>query len=270
MFQILQDFELTAGRFTPIVLIGPGVAAVIIGLFVWLGGLGFRRALAVVLGAVTGWISGYFIAGRNIMAAAASAVVAAVIAVMLQRAFITILAASLAVVLTFFVFTGMCPEIIKATEDVPILASKLADQVEVIEVSLTLVVLKEYLIDFSNMVKMAASHMRTSGWAAMAGSGVILLIAGLLLRRLISALCCAVIGSMLIFAGMILLVLYKGSLPISIIRDKSLYYAAVFGLMVVFGTLVQLLLCPDLEKKVKKVKKGKEDDSAPRKHSWRT
>ena len=78
---------------------------------------------------------------------------------------------------------------------------------------------------------------------------------------------------MLIFTGMISLVLYKGSLPISIIRYKFLYYAAVFGFMVVFGTFVQLLLGPSLEKKVKKGKKGKKgkkDDSEQRAHnSWR-
>ena len=220
MFQILQEFEQTAARFSPVVLIAPGVATVIIGLFIWLGGLGLRRALAVVLGAIAGWICGYFIAGRNIMAAAASAVVAAVIAVMLQRAFITVLAASLAAILTFFVFTGMCPEIMKATENVNMTANKLVEKDEVIEIGLTPVVLKAYLIDFSNMVRVAALKMRVSGWAAMAGSGLLLLIIGVFFRRLISALCCAVIGTMLIFTGMISLVLYKGSLPISIIRYK--------------------------------------------------
>ena len=273
MLHLLQDFELTAARFAPIVLIGPGVLTVIIGLFVWLGGVGLRRALAVVLGAIAGWICGYFIAGRNIIAAAASAVVAAVIAVMLQRAFITVLAASLAAILTFFVFTGMCPEILKATENVNMTANKLAEKDGVIEIALTPVVLKAYIIDFSKMVKQAALNMRTYGWAAMAGSGLLLLIAGIFLRRFISALCCAVIGTMLIFTGMISLVLYKGSFPISIIRDKFLYYAAVFGFMVVFGTFVQLLLCPSLEKKVKKGKKGKkgkkDESPQPAHNAWR-
>lgn len=277
MLQILQDFEQTAARFTPIILIVPGVIAVIIGLFVWLGGLGIRRALAVVLGAIVGWICGYFIAGRNIIAAAASAVVAAVIAVVLQRAFITVLAASLAAILTFFVFVGFCPEVVKAAENVNVIANKLAEEEEVIEIDLAAVVLKAYIIDFSNMVREAALKMRISGWAAMAGSGVLLLIIGVFFRRLISALCYAVIGTMLIFTGMISLVLYKGSMPISIIRDKFLYYAAVFGFMVVFGTFVQLLLGPSLEKKVKKGKKpkkgkkGKTDEPPQRSlNKWRT
>lgn len=270
MFEILQEFERTAARFSPIVLIGPGVATVIIGLFVWLGGLGFKRVLAAVLGAVTGWICGFFIVGRNMMAATASAVVAAVIAIIFQRIFITILAALLAVVLTFFVFTGICPEVIKATEDVPITAPEVAGQDAVIGVRHTPVVLKAYLADFTNMVKEAAWHMRTYAWATMAGLAVVLLIAGLFLRRLTSALCCAVLGTILVFAGMIWLLFYKGSLPISRVCDKPLYYAAVFGAMVVFGTIVQLLLCPRLEGKRKKRKEAEDAKAARSKNLWRT
>ena len=85
MFEILQNFEQAAARFSPIVLIGPGIATVIVGLFVWLGGLGFRKVLAGVLGAVFGWICGFFISGRNIIAGAASAVVATFVATILDR-----------------------------------------------------------------------------------------------------------------------------------------------------------------------------------------
>jgi hypothetical protein len=267
MFEILQSFEQTAARFNPSILIGPGVAAVGIGLFVWLGGLGFRKVLAAVLGAVAGWICGFFIAGRNMMPAATFALVAAVVAVIFQRAFITIFAALLAVVLTFFVFTGVCPEVIKATEDVPITAPEVTEQQVVIGIRHTPVILNAYAADFINMVKQAAIHMPIYGWATMAGLAVVLLIAGVFLRRLTTALCCAVFGTMLVFAGMIWLLLYKGSLPISGLCDKPLYYAAVFGAMVVFGTLVQLLLGPRLEGKRKK---AGQDETARRKHGWRT
>ena len=65
MLQILQEFEQTAARFSPVVLIAPGVVAVIIGLFIWLGGLGFKKVLVVILGAVAGWLCGFFIGARN-------------------------------------------------------------------------------------------------------------------------------------------------------------------------------------------------------------
>lgn len=267
MFQILQEFEQTAARFSPFILIAPGVTVVLIGLFVWLGGLGFRKVVVVVLGAVAGWIGGYFVAGRNVMAAAASALVAAVLAVVLQRVFITIFAALLAAVLTFFVFTGVCPEVFTATEEVPITAAGIVEQNVMISIGQTPVILKAYIADFTNMVQKAATHMPIYGWVTMAGLVLVFLIAGFFLHRLTSALCCAVFGSMLVFAGMIWLLLYKGSQPISRVGNKPLYYVAVFGAMVVFGTMAQLLLGPRLEGKRKKAGQEKTE---PRKHSWRS
>lgn len=277
MFQILQEFEQTASRFSPFVLIAPGVAVVLIGLFIWLGGLGFRKVVIVALGAVAGWIGGYFIAGRNVMTAAASAIVAAVLAVVLRRVFITIFAALLAAVLAFFVFTGVCPEVLAATELVPVTAGEIVEQNVMISAGITPAILRAYLADFTNVVNRAATHMPVYAWATMAGLALVFLFAGFFLNRFTSALCCAVIGAMLVFAGMIWLLLYKGSQPISRVCNKPWYYAAVFGAMVVFGTFVQLVLCPSLEKKVKKGKKpkkgkkGKTDETPQLAYNrWRT
>jgi len=71
------------------------------GLFLWLGGLGFRRALVATVGAVSGGIFGFFMSGRNIMPAMVTAALAAVIAIKLEKIFIAILAGVLA---QFFAF----------------------------------------------------------------------------------------------------------------------------------------------------------------------
>ena len=269
MFEIIQSFEQTALRFSPVVLIVPGILAVIIGLFIWLGGLGLKKVLVAVVGIVTGFCCGFFII-KNIIAAGIMAVGIAVIALVLQRLFITILAVSLVLVISFFVFTGICPEVIKATEDVPITAGEITDDSVVIGVRHTPEVLKAYIVDFGSMVKQAAWHMRNCGWAIMGALSVVAVVVGLFFRRLTTALCCAVLGTVLIFTGMILLLLYKGSVPISGVCNKPLFFAGVFGAMIAFGTVVQLLLCPRLEKSTKR-KKGDESDTPPKKtHSWRT
>ena len=269
MYEIIQNFEQTALRFSPIVLIIPGLLAVIIGLFIWLGGLGLRRVLVTVVGAVTGFSCGFFIIG-NIIAAGLLTVGVALIALVLQRFFIAILAVFLALVLSFFVFTGICPEVIKATDDVPITAAKITDDNVVISVRHTPEVLKAYIFDFGSMVKQAAWHMRNCAWAIMAAVSVVVLVAGLFLRRLTSALCCAVLGTILIFAGMISLLLYKGSFPIRGICDNPLFFAGVFGAMIAFGTVVQLLFCSRLEKSAKRKKEAESETSAKKKHGWRT
>jgi predicted phage tail protein len=270
MFEILQNFEQTSARFSPIVLIGPGVAVVIVGLFVWLGGLGFRKVLAGVLGAGVGWICGFFISGRNIIAAAVSAVVATVVATILERIFMTILTASLAAVIAFFVLSGVYKETIISTREAPIEAEKTADQNVMISLEQTPEVIKAYIADFSAEAKQSALHMPIYGWAIIAALAVVMLGAGLLLRKPTSALCCAVLGTVLIFAGMILLLLYKGNMPVTTISQKYPYYAAVSGVMAAFGTFVQLLLGPRVGGRAKRKKKAQRDNEAPAKRYWRT
>jgi hypothetical protein len=66
---------------------------------------------------------------------------------------------------------------------------------------------------------------------------------------------------MLIFAGMILLLLHKGSLPVSNIYSKPPFYGAVFVAMTGFGTIEQLVLCQRAKRdsiKGKGVNQGKE------------
>jgi hypothetical protein len=173
MLEVFQNFEQLAVRLKPIVLIGPGLATVLLGLFVWLGGLGFRKILVAVIGALGGGVCGFFITDRNVMFAMILAAAAAVIAIALEK----------------------------------------------------------------------------------------ILVTGSLFWHLASALCCAALGTMLIFAGMILLLLYKGAAPISRICGKQPFYTTVFIAMTAFGTTEQLLLCQRAKKRPtakKQTNQGKE------------
>ena len=103
-----------------------------------------------------------------------------------------------------------------------------------------------------------------AGLPAMAGAGFAVILGRILVIgsgfwRFISALCCAVLGTTLVFAGMVLLLLYKGALPVDAISRKQPFYAAVFIAMIVFGTIEQFLLCCQRTGKTEKeAKKGKE------------
>jgi hypothetical protein len=58
---------------------------------------------------------------------------------------------------------------------------------------------------------------------------------------LCTALCCGFAGAVLIFVLFVLLLLEKGSMPLSFIVHKSFYFVMVFAVMVIFGTIVQIL-----------------------------
>jgi len=239
MLEIAQYFEQVTAGFRPIVLIASGLAAVLVGLFIWLGGLGVRRVLLAVVGAITGGICGFFIIGRNIASALILAAGAAIIAIMFEKIFITILAAGLATVFGFAVLAR------------PYIESS---------------------ADFSTEIKQACLQMPLYCWAIIVALAVIFILAGFFLWRLTSALCCATLGTFLIFAGMILLLLYKGAAPISSIYSRTPFYAAIFAAMTAFGTMEQLLLYQLAEEKLtrkKETNKGKKGPHETR-MSWRT
>jgi hypothetical protein len=238
MLEIALNFEEAAAGFEPMVLIVPGLLAVLAGLFIWLGGFGIRKVLVAVIGAVSGWACGFFMTGGHIILVVVFAVVAAVIAVMFEDVCMRILAVAVAVVCGFSVLAG-----------------------PYIKGSFTLAAIEQ-----------ACSLMPLFSWAVIAALAVIFIVGGIFFWRLTLALCCAALGTILIFAGMISLLLYKGAMPISNISSRLPFYGGVFMAMVAFGTLGQLLLCRANGKKpVKKRHTGKGeravDEESPK---WRT
>lgn len=269
MLEIAQHLEQIAVRFKPIVLIGPGLAAVLLGLFVWLGGLGFRRALVAIVGAVSGGVCGFFMSARNIVPAMVSAGVAAVIAIMFEKIFITILAGVLAAALGFAVLAR--PYIENAGGTTAIERDEIQKREAAFGIEQSAEIAKEYIADFITEIKQIRSQMPVYSWAIIAALAVIFIAAGFFKWRLTSAFCCATLGVMLIFAGMILLLLYKGAAPISRICRNQSFYLGIFAAMTAFGTTEQLLFCQRIEGKSTRKKKTNKDRKKPGKipMSWR-
>ncbi len=91
--------------------------------------------------------------------------------------------------------------------------------------------------------------------------------AGFYFPRLTSALCCATSGTILVFAGMILLLLYKGSMPVTVICQRGSLYTGIFIAMAAFGTIEQLLFCRSVRGKLTR---KKDEQSEERRQNWRT
>lgn len=219
MIEISQNLEQMISELSPTFLVGVGIGSVLAGLFIWLGGLGFRKYLVAIAGAFAGGISGFFITGRNTALALVSAGGGVVIALVLEKIFITVMAAILAAVLGFTVMGRIC-------------------------------------VGQADSLEQACSQMPLYSWAMIAVLVIISIAAGFFFRRLISALCFAAFGTMLLFAGMILLLSYKGTEPISYMSAKPSFYGMIFAAMAAFGTIEQLLLCRFAKAKTKREEKA--------------
>ncbi len=244
MLEILQDFESAIGgtvRLSPVVLVGPGLVCVIAGLFVWLGGLGFRKLLVAVAGAITGGVCGFFAIGQNIVSAAFTAALATALAMLFERIFITILTGTLVAAFAFAVLTESYVE--NSQQATAISLGETSVQGSAVGVRESAEKMKAYIIDAGQKIKQACLHMPMYKWAIIMVLVLICMVVGFSLWQLASALCCSALGTVLIFAGMILLLLHKGAMPVSIISGRSSFYVTVFIAMMAFGTAEQLLLC---------------------------
>jgi hypothetical protein len=273
MLEILRNFEFILGeaaRVRPMIVIGAGVAAVAVGLFVWLGGLGLRRVLVAVAGAITGGILGFVLIGRGVIPAGASAGAAAVVAVLFERLSVAILAAALAAAIGFAVLVR--PILVDPQALSPANQDETSTQTTTVSGDVILTKLRAYAVDVGSEFRRAAPQMPPYEWAIIAVLAAIFTVGGLIFRRVVPALCFSVLGTILIFVGMSLLLLYKGVEPVSRISSQPAIYAGVLAAMTAFGTVEQLVLCRAAKAQARK-KKGpaRENQGAEeRQRSWRT
>jgi hypothetical protein len=272
MLELAQNFEQAAKNFQPVFLILPGVVAVVLGLFVWLGGLGLRRALAALVAAIATGLACFLFVQQNLLIALAAAGIAAILAGFFARVIMVLVAAILIAVVAFFFIAK--PYMYARHGNI----LEAAPQIEqrTMDIKQTAETIKTYAHRFANELQQARYEMPVYRQVLILALAVMALVAGFYFWRLISSFSCALVGTSLIFAGMILLLLFKGSLPITHIIRNQAYYGIVFVAMVAFGTIEQMILsrfwlAREAAKSKSRKGKGKDSESGDeeRRPHWR-
>ncbi len=73
--------------------------------------------------------------------------------------------------------------------------------------------------------------------------------------RVLIAFLFSAAGAAIIFSGMIGLLIYKGADPLGAITERSGFFAAVFAGMIIFGTIVQTILCRKTKSGTEQIRK---------------
>jgi hypothetical protein len=265
MVEVFKSFEQVAGRLNPLVLIVPGLLLVALGLFVWLGGLGFRRVLFALLGAAAGGVAALLIVSENGMVAAVSALIAAFLATVFRRAFTALLLGLLSLAISFVLLAYPYLQEHQGT----LIAGENLGRSPRLSVRDSLSVAHAYGLDLMDGVRHAAGRLTPARWAIIAAAAAGMLALGASFQSLGGALSCATLGTMMIFTGLLVLVIFKGTAPIGRLADRPAFYGLVFVGMTAFGTLEQLSLCRRARQEPKgksgKSKSGKKES----KRSWR-
>ena len=240
MVEILKSFERAAMQFRPIVLVLPGLALTGAGLFIWLGGLGFRRLLLALVGTAAGAFCSLWVVPQNAAAMLLGGLAGAFVAVVLDRFFSAALLGALA---GCFAFVLLAWPAIAGQQGGASAQAGASGENQELDVRGSLAVVRAYTLDVTDLVKRAAGGLEASRWAIISAAAFVLLMAGLLFRPLAGALSCSTVGAAMVFSGVVLLLVFKGSAPVTHIQSRAAFFGSVFLGMIAFGTAEQWLLC---------------------------
>ena len=253
----------------------PSSLAMILGLFLWLGGSRFSSLVIGILGAMAGAACGVGI-GRwleveLILSTTISGAVFAIIAVLLERLVIVILAAGIFAVVFGFGYIGTTiddinfqkrperdrPELYNSHSQIrPEQADsrlKYPDETDVTVVAHGYDPQEDapaseanaegfsQLRSIFSKIRESASGNRTMLVAWTLIGAVLGLGLAYLLKRIMMAICCSIVGSAATIGGTLVLMLAKDVEVISAVLEKPKLIPTIFALMIVMGCVSQLI-----------------------------
>ncbi len=266
MLEILKSFEQVASRVNTSVLVIPGRVILAMGLLLWVAGWARTRLWLGLVAAVTGGLAGFFASGQNPavagLAAGGSAAVGAIVPRLVAAVLLAVVGGTIAFAIVARAYLFPQQGFLHRGQDLDPPARRFTVQE-------SLDAVQAYVLTVGDRVEASVDGLVSTDLLIVAATGVGLLAVGLIFERLGGALTCSTVGSGLVFAGLTFLLIFKGSTPVTRMEQQGPFYGLVLLGMVAFGTLEQLLLCPQVTGR-RNASSGpgrtREEES---KHGWR-
>lgn len=264
-------------------LVGPGLGLIVVGLFLWLGGVRYAFLVVGILGATVGaalgLLIGHWFGVAPPLAIIGGAAIMTILALLLQNLVIIGLAIMLFAVVGGFTYLGYALD--KQNSPDPTDPSRqMATNLTYANPSDSDV---EVLVNYEShnlasaalpgddshnggmrkldrirqeLTELASANRQMLLLCGVAGA-VLGLFLGFLLKKVMMAICCSIIGSTGAIIGMLMLLLAKGTPVISTLQARPKLIPSIFIVMVIFGCLVQLILAG--AKKIENASEEEED-----------
>ncbi len=251
MFEAFQNLEQVSRYFAPQAVIFPGVLSLVLGLFIWLGGLRWNRPIAVLVGALAGVLLTCWITECQIPTITLAILVGGGLGMLFKRAVVILVGVVIVVMVVLIITAGPIRE---TANPVPLTENQLSDIDDTAERLNTKESLRIIHLYFNYCTGQIGNAVRRGarspeGLAFALIGGLVIVAFGFFLPRFMVSAVFSVVGTALIFIGMLLVLLYKGARPISHVYERAALYNTVILVMIVFGTAAELLLCPRKNKK---------------------
>ncbi|MCF7973574.1 MAG: hypothetical protein K9N55_07145 [Phycisphaerae bacterium] len=245
MLDVFTQFEQSAVAYHPLLMVGPGLVGVFLGIFLWLGG----SLCARISAGLVWWV---LVAGLGIfymkpLAALGMGLMACMIAMIMKRFSTGLLTSVLAM---FLVFLAVCqakgsPENANGR---PVSQSSMKTAMPTaggtrLGIPETFEDLKGRVSDVYRAGLQVGQVLEIKYLVVVGVSGFFTLLIGCVAGRLAETVSCAAAGVLLMWGGMVLMLLSKGALPLRGLAAHGGTYVAMMCAMIGVGALEQLLFC---------------------------
>jgi hypothetical protein len=243
MTNLLWTFQNRVEHLQPSLLLTLAVITIAAGLFVWLGGLGYKKIMFAAVGVFFGAFCTLFSSGTNLFLAAAIIGICALLALKLQDTFLMLVASAFAAAIGYSI---LIRPYFRPSSDIMSVIRQLSIGVP--------------YYNWPILLAITALPFAAISWPGA------------------SALISSAAGTTLILAGTIMALLNFDYPVVGYITTRQDIYIAIIALAIILGTIAQLWLLPKIsmrfvaiKAKVKKVKAGKGDvEPAAKTATWRT
>ena len=246
MTNLLWTFQNRVTHLQPSLLLALAAVTIAAGVFIWLGGLGFKKIMFVVVGLFVGAFCTLFSSGTNLFLAAALTGIFALLALKLQDTFLVLIASAFVAIIGYSILVR---PYFRPSDDIWAVIRQLAIGVP--------------YYNWPILLALTAVPFAAVSWVGA------------------SALFSSAAGTTLILTGTTMALLNFGYAAIGYMTTEQDIYMAIIALATILGTIVQLWLLPKFsmrfvaaKAKVKKVKVRNSDIEPAAKtvktKAWRT
>ncbi len=284
MHNYLQQFQQACLEASTMALILSGVVITFFGLFLWLGGARYAGFVVGLLGAGIGTLIGgaaaSFMNINPLAAMAICAVLFAITSILLKKIIIVILAIIIFSILSLTGYLGYAFDWSAQHANTDSHLTETVNEVnnriqsfqnsapdEKIDQFLDMSTETQQKVQsfwgkireiFYNMKPSLTQNTLTLILICLAGALIGFILAKLL-KTLVMSLCCSIVGSTSIILGVLLLVFAKGIAAIDAVNKHPKFMPTLFGIMVIIGWLIQIIITGSNKKKIVKSAENTED-----------
>jgi hypothetical protein len=246
MLEVFTDFQKIGESISATVLIAVGAISLVIGLCMWLGGLRWRKPAVAALGAITGAVCISFFADKQTGAIAVTALIGAGLGLFFERP-VLVFSGAIMTAMIVLIFFAAGSKSLAGDDGIRIDP----DRSETISARSELAKINNEIVIAARRIIRLAGDVPMVPFLISIASGCAVGLCGFFLWRLVAAATLSTFGTALISFGMVFLLMYKNSAPITRISENTSLYGTAALAMIAFGGVVQMLLCPQKRKKVK-------------------